>query len=97
MRITQFLRKSSHTNPFRKIPDSKFASIYYFQTVFHQICWAWAIFRRIIKNDIRGRTDGLTDDLIWGGLGNLRFLQVNTETHHTLQPPKNTCTIVLQV
>jgi hypothetical protein len=22
-------------------------------------------------------TDGLTDELIWGGLGNLRFLQVN--------------------
>jgi hypothetical protein len=24
-----------------------------------------------------GRTDGQTDELIWGGLGNLRFLQVN--------------------
>ena len=23
-------------------------------------------------------TDGLTDELIWGGLGNLRFLQVNS-------------------
>ena len=23
-----------------------------------------------------GRTDGLKDELIWGGLGNLRFLQV---------------------
>jgi len=24
-----------------------------------------------------GRTDGLTDQLIWGGADNLRFLQVN--------------------
>ena len=24
-----------------------------------------------------GRTDGLTDELIWGGADNLRFLQVN--------------------
>jgi hypothetical protein len=24
-----------------------------------------------------GRTDGLTDELIWGGLGNLWFFQVN--------------------
>jgi hypothetical protein len=25
-----------------------------------------------------GQTDGQTNELIWGGLGNLRFLQVNT-------------------
>jgi len=33
---------------------------------------------RHVQTDRRtdGRTDGLTDELIWGGLGNLRFLQV---------------------
>ena len=44
--------------------------------MFHQICWAWANFRRIIKSDIRGQTDRRMDELIWGRLGNLRFLQV---------------------
>ncbi len=34
---------------------------------------AWAIFCRIIKSYV---TDRQTDKLIWGGLGNLRFLQV---------------------
>ena len=35
------------------------------------------IFRRIIKSYLTdGRTDRQTDELIWGGLGNLRFLQV---------------------
>ena len=76
MRITQFLRESSHTNPLRKIPDSQFLSIYDFQTIFHQICWARAIFHRIIKSDMTdGLTDRWTDKLIWGELGNLRFLQ----------------------
>jgi hypothetical protein len=66
-------QESSHTNPFQKIPDLRFASIYVFQRIFHKICWAWAIFRRIIKLYLTdGRTDGQTDELIWGGLGNLR-------------------------
>jgi len=30
-----------------------------------------------------GRTGGLTDELIWGGLGNLRFLQVKILRYHT--------------
>ncbi len=35
------------------------------------------IFRRKIKSDLSDRqTDRQTDELIWGGLGNLRFLQV---------------------
>jgi hypothetical protein len=50
--------------------------IYNFQRIFHQICWARAIIRRKIKSDLSDRlTDGRTDELIWGGLGNLRFLQ----------------------
>ena len=53
----------------------QFATIYVFQTIFHQICWAWAIFRRKLKSG--SRKDRMTDELIWGGLGNLRFLQVN--------------------
>ena len=78
MRITRFLQESSHTNPFQKIPDSRFASIHNFWIIFHQICWARAIFRRIIKSDITDRRmDRQSDELIWGGLGNLRFLQVN--------------------
>ncbi len=48
----------SHTNPFRKIPESCFMLIYNFQRIFHQICWARVIIRRKIKSDI---TDGLTD------------------------------------
>jgi hypothetical protein len=47
--------------------------------MFHQICWARAIFRRIINSDITQRTDSQTDELIWVGLGNLRFLQVNLD------------------
>ncbi len=62
------------TNPFRKIPHSRFASIYVFQRLFHQIYWAWAIIGRIIKSYV---TDWRTEDeLIWGGLGNLRFLRL---------------------
>jgi hypothetical protein len=41
--------------------DGATATGYVFLTIFHQICWAWAIFRRIIKSDIRGRTDERTD------------------------------------
>ena len=47
-------------------------------------------FRRKIKSDIRERTDRQTDEFIWGGLGNLRFLQVyhtciaRLEIHHTM-------------
>ncbi len=79
----KWCRESSHTNPFRKIPDSRFASIYVFQTIFYQICWAWAIIRRKIKSDI---TDRQTDNkLIWGGLGNLRFLQVNGANYHGIR------------
>ncbi len=40
----------SHTNPFRKIPDSCFVLIYDFQRIFHQICWARAIIGRKIKS-----------------------------------------------
>ncbi len=66
---------------FKKKPDSRFTSIYNYQRIFHQICWAWAIFCRIIKSYLTdGRTDRWTDrqtdKLIWGGLDNLRFLQV---------------------
>ena len=40
------------------------------------------MFRRIVKRDLTDRrTDEQTDELIWGGLGNLRFLQVY-ENHH---------------
>ena len=46
-----------------------------------RICWAWAIFRKIIKRDL---TDRRTDKLIWGGLGNLQFLQVHVTTEKGL-------------
>ena len=53
-----------------------------------QICRAGAIFRRIIKRDLTDRqTERLTDELIWGGLGNLWFLQVKFDYITTLPPP----------
>jgi hypothetical protein len=33
--------------------------------------------------------DGQTDELIWGGLGNLRFLQVNTLAARGLEERRN--------
>ncbi len=40
-RIKRFSRESLHTNSFRKIPDSWFASIHDFQRTFHQLCRAY--------------------------------------------------------
>jgi len=48
--------------------------------ILNLICWACAIFCWIPNLQactMYERTDGQTDKLIWGGLGNLRFLQVN--------------------
>ena len=79
--VTERGRLKNHTiftriityKPISKNTLLQFATIYLFQTIFHQICWAWAIFRRKLKSDM---TEWQNDELIWGGLGNLRFLQV---------------------
>jgi hypothetical protein len=55
------------------VPDSQFALIHNFYRIFHQIRWARAIFRRIIKSDITQRTDRMMDELIWGGLGMITY------------------------
>ncbi len=51
-----------------------------FMIQIERICWACAIFRSIHNLQARtdGRMDRQTDELIRVGLGNLRFLQVNT-------------------
>ncbi len=37
--------------------------------IFDQICWAGAVFRKIIRRDVTDRQrDGWTDELIWVGL-----------------------------
>ena len=70
-----FLRELLRTNSVRKIPDSRFASIHDFQRIFYQICWAGAIFRRIIQSDITdGLTDGLTDWQTWVTYGSSRLI-----------------------
>ncbi len=63
MRITRFVRESSHTNPFQKYLTRNLRQFTFFKEYFTKL--------KVIR-----RTDGLTDKLIWGGLGNLRFLQV---------------------
>jgi hypothetical protein len=47
--------------------------------------WACVIFRSIPNlRACTGQTHRRTDELIWGGLGNLRFLQVNMHLWNTL-------------
>ena len=47
--------------------------------------WACAIFRSIPNlQACTGRTQGRTDKIIWGGLGYLRFLQVNMHLWNNL-------------
>ena len=59
------------------MPDSQFTSIHIFLRIFDQICWARVIFCGVIKRDMTDRLSGQTQQLIWVGGGNLRFLQVN--------------------
>ena len=56
-------------NSLQKIPESQFTSILNFVGIFHRLS------AENLKVEIRA--EGQTDTLIWGGLGNLRFLQVN--------------------
>ena len=67
-----------------KISDSGFTWIHDFEenlaeSVGPVLFSAQYLMCRHVQTDKRthGQTDGLTDKLIWGGLGNLRFLQVN--------------------
>ena len=55
-------------NSLRKIPESQFTSILNFLGIFHRLSAG--------NLKVELRTDGQTDTLIWGWLGNLRFLQV---------------------
>jgi len=65
---------------FRRISDSRFTWIYDFEEYLTEsvgpvIFSAEYLICRHVLTD--GRTHGRTHGLIWGGLGNLRFLQVN--------------------
>ena len=74
-RITRFLQESLHTNPFRKIPDYNSRQFTFFKQYFTKSVGPGRFSAENLKVD-DGQKDGLTDELIWGGLGNLRFLQV---------------------
>ena len=83
-----FLQESLYINLFWRISDSQSPVDSQFLHAYWSNLLGRGHFRRIIKNDIRGRTDGQTDKLIWVGLGSLRLLQVNTL--FTLYYHKNT-------
>ena len=64
---------------------------------YHQNCLADIIFCRIIKRIYRwthGQTHR-TDELIWGGLGNLRFLTVHNIIVYSGQPPNIATSYIL--
>jgi hypothetical protein len=70
-RITRFLQESLHTNPFRKIPDYNSRQFTFFKQYFTKSVGPGRFSAENLK------VIWQTDELIWGGLGNLRFLQVN--------------------
>ena len=73
-RITRFLQESLHTNPFRKIPDYNSRQFTFFKQYFTKSVGPGRFSAENLK--VESQTDRLTDELIWGGLSNLRFLQV---------------------
>jgi hypothetical protein len=72
-RITRFLQESLHTNPFRKIPDYNSRQFTFFKQYFTKSVGPGRFSAENLK--VESRNDRMTDELIWGGLGNLRFLQ----------------------
>ncbi len=74
-RITRFLQESLHTNPFWKIPDYNLWQFTFFKQYFTKSVGPGRFSAENLK--VESRKDRQNDKLIWGGLGSLRFLQVN--------------------
>ncbi len=74
LRITRFLQESLHTNPFWKIPDYNSRQFTFFKQYFTKSVGPGRFSAEKLK--VIWQKDWQTDELIWCGLGNLRFLQV---------------------
>ncbi len=84
------------------IPTSEVIASFFYYLILTTILWGVAdqfpqpqyLFRRPVRTD--GQTDEQTEELIRVGLGNLRFLQVNTLPARGPEEPRNSQELLIE-